>query len=118
MVHQPRTINVLRRGLIIYYSINFYQHQNFYDFYGESIVDSFFSSVQHVFTPTGSEMKIQGYFELKNYQQTKMTEIENTRGVWLTNVYVGKYFNQFVRGQIKEDILKRVIINGSSTASS
>ena len=117
MTDQPRTINVLRRGLIIYYSINFYQHQNVYDCYDESIVDSFFSSVQHVFTPTGSEIKIQCYFELKNYQQTKITEIENKRGVWLTNVYVGKYFNRFVRGQIKEDILKRVIYNGSTGSS-
>ena len=61
-------------------------------------------------------MKFQRYFELKNYQQTKITEIENTR-VWLTNVYVSKLFNRFVRGQTKEDILKRVIINGSTGSS-
>ena len=30
-------------------------------------------------------------------------------GGGLTNVYVGKYFNRFLRGQIKEDMLKRVI---------
>ena len=61
-------------------------------------------------------MKFQRYFELKNYQQTKIIEIENTR-VWLTNVYVSKLFNRFVRGQTKEDILKRVIINGSTGSS-
>ena len=61
-------------------------------------------------------MKFQRYFELKNYQQTKITEIENTR-VWLTNVYVSKLFNRFVRGQTKEDILKRVTINGSTGSS-
>lgn len=61
-------------------------------------------------------MKFQGYFELKNYQQTETTEIENT-SVWLAHVYVGKYFNPFVRAQIKEDILKRVIINGSTGSS-
>ena len=69
-----------------------------------------------VFTPTGSGMKFQGYFELKNYQLTEIVETENTR-VWLTNVYVGKYFNQFVRGQTKEDILKRLINNGSTGSS-
>ena len=31
---------------------------------------------------------MQGYFELKTYQQTEPVEIENTR-VWLTNVFVG-----------------------------
>ena len=55
-------------------------------------------------------MKTQRYFELKNYEQTKTAKIENVR-VWLTNVYGEKYFNRFVRGQIKEDILKTVIIN-------
>ena len=37
---------------------------------------------------TLSEMKIQGYFELKKYQKTEIAEMENTR-IWLTNVYVG-----------------------------
>ena len=100
-------MNIRKIGPIIYYSINFYQHNDFHD---ESIFDSFFHSVQQVFTPTGSEMKIQRYFELKNYEQTEIAKIENAR-VWLTNVYGEKYFNRFVRGQIKEDILKTVIIN-------
>ena len=103
-------MNIRKIGPIIYYSINFYQHKNFHDFHDESIFDSFFHSVQQVFTPTGSEMKIQRYFELKNYEQTEIAKIENAR-VWLTNVYGEKYFNRFVRGQIKEDILKTVIIN-------
>lgn len=76
----------------------------------------FFYSVEHVFTPTGSAMKIQGYFELKNYQQTEIAKIEN-RKVWLTSVYVGNYFNQFIRGQSKQDILKRVIINDITGSS-
>ena len=75
-----------------------------------------FYSVLHVFTPTGSGIKFQGYFELKNYQLTEIVETENTR-VWLPNVYVGKYFSQFVRGQTKEDILKRQINNGSTGSS-
>ena len=76
----------------------------------------FFHSVQQVFTPTGSEMKTQRYFELKNYEQTKTAKIENAR-VWLTNVYGEKYFNRFVRGQIKEDILKTVIINCTTVST-
>ena len=72
--------------------------------------------MQHVVTPTGSEMKIQGCFELKNYQETEIAQIENA-SVWLTNVYVRKYFNRFVSAQIKEDVLKRVIIDGSAGGS-
>ena len=55
---------------------------------------------------------MQGYFELK----TEPVELENTR-FWLTNVFVGKYFNKFIRNEMKKDILKRVIINGSARSS-
>ena len=61
-------------------------------------------------------MKFQGYFRLKNYQQIEIAEIENIR-VWLTNVHVAKHFNRFARGQIKEDILKRAIINDNTGGS-
>ena len=60
----------------------------------------------------GKEFKMQGYFELKNYQQTEIVELENTR-IWPTNVFVGRFFNELM----KKDILKRVIINGSTGSS-
>ena len=59
---------------------------------------------------------MQGYVEIKNYQQTEIVELENIR-VWLTNIFICKYFNDFVRGPMKEDILKRVIINGYAGSS-
>ena len=99
-LNQSHPRNVLRGGPIIYYWIKFYQHKNVYGFYDDSIVDSFFYSVQHVFIPTGCEFKIQGYFKIKNYQKTEIAKIENTR-VWLTNVYIGKYFNRFVRVRLQ-----------------
>ena len=34
-------LNVLKRGRITYYSINFEQHKNFYDFFNSSMVDVF-----------------------------------------------------------------------------
>ena len=55
---------------------------------------------------------MQGCFELKNYQQTEPVELENT-WVWLTNVFVGRYFNEFIKSEMRKDILKRVIINES-----
>ena len=89
IINQAHIMNIHGRGPIVCYLISFRQHKNFYDFYDESIVDSFFYSVQRSFTQSALEMKFQGYFEPKNYQQTKIAEIENTR-VWLTNVYVAK----------------------------
>ena len=60
-------VNILRWRPITYFSINFQQHNRFYDFYNESVVDSFFNSVKDLFTPAakGKEYKIQAYFELK-----------------------------------------------------
>ena len=113
-MNQQLEVNVLRRGPITYYSTNFHQYKNFYDFCDEKPVDSFFNSVKELFVSgRGKEFKMQGYFELKNYQQT---ELENTR-MWLKNVFIGRYFNEFIRSEMKKDILKKVIIN-SSTGSS
>ena len=56
---------------------------------------------------------MQGFIELINYQRTELIEPENTR-VWLTNVIVGRYFNEFIRDEMKIYILKRVIVNGST----
>ena len=80
-------LNVLRRDPVTYYSINFQQHKDFYNFYDEKIVDSFFDSIHKRLVPGGS-LKIQGYVELKNYQQTETAELENSM-VWLTDVFIG-----------------------------
>ena len=48
-MNQQLPVNILQRGPITYYSINFHQHKNFYDFYDEKIVDSFFNSVKELF---------------------------------------------------------------------
>ena len=103
----PLPVNILKRGPLIYYSINFYQLKKFYDFFDEKIVDSFFNPVKELFVPTANnkKLKVQDYFKLRNYQQTETVELENT-GVWLTNVYTGRYFNEFIRGEIKKGIWK------------
>ena len=66
-MNQQLPVNILRRGPVIYYSINFQQHKDFYDFYDEKTVDSFFNSLKEHFVPNEKvEFKMQGYFEIKN----------------------------------------------------
>ena len=116
-INQQLLVNIIRGGPITYYSINYQQHKNLYDFFDEAIVETFFNSVRNVFVTYGrDEFKMQGYAKIKNYQQTEIVELENIR-VWLTNVFISRYFNDFARGSMKEDILKRVIINGSTGRS-
>ena len=101
-------VNVLRRGPITYFSINFSQHESFYDFYNENVVNNFLNSVKDVF--------VLAYFELKNYQRTETVDLENTK-VWLTDVFTGRFLNDFIENSIEKEILKRVTINGSTGSS-
>ena len=79
-------------------------------FFDERIVDDFFDSVNERFIP-GGNFKMQGYVGLKKkYQRTETVEFENTR-VWLTNVYIGRYFNEYIRVEMERVILKRIIVN-------
>ena len=52
-------INILNRGPITHYPINFTQHKNFYDFFSSGIVDAFLDSVYEIYRPS-KENKIQG----------------------------------------------------------
>ena len=68
-INQQLPVNILRRGPITYYSINYQQHKNLYDFFDEKIVEVFFNSVRNFFVTDGrDEFKMQGYAEIKNYQ--------------------------------------------------
>ena len=57
-------------------------------------------------------MKIQASMKLINYQPAEIIQLEQeSRRIWMTDIYSCKFFNGFVRGQIKNDLMKRVIIN-------
>ena len=106
-------INILKRGSITYFSINFTQHKNFYDFLTSDIVDDFFQSVYEVYHPR--ENKIQAFFEIINQQRGEVI-LEDNRA-WLTNSFNTKDFNIFIRGDIENEIIKRIIVNGQSRIS-
>ena len=108
-------LNVLKRGSITHYSINFSQHKNFYDFYKSDVLDSFLNSVYKTFRPI-KDCKFHRYAEIVNQQRGQDTILEDTR-VWLTNSYNSKHFKEFVRGQIQDDITKRIISNDQTGSS-
>ena len=60
--------NVLKRGSITYYSINFNQHKRFYDFFTSRIADAFSDSICEIYRPT-KENKFQGCAEIINQQR-------------------------------------------------
>ena len=106
-------INILKRGSITYFSINFIQHTNFYDFFTSDIVDDFLQNVYEVYLP--QENKIHAFFKIINQQRGEVI-LEDNRA-WLTNSFNTKHFNTFIRGEIKNEIIKRIIVNGQSGSS-
>ena len=106
-------INILKRGSITYFSINFTQHKNFYDFFKSDVVDDFLQSVYESYHP--QKNKIKGFFEIINKQRGEAI-LEDNRA-WLTNLFITKHFNTFIRTEIKNKIIKRIIVNGQSGSS-
>ena len=64
--NQQLPINILKRGPIKYFSINYNQHKNFYNFFQEQIADDFLDSVYRRFVSSDTGYKLQGYAEIIN----------------------------------------------------
>ena len=59
--NQQLLLNISKRGVITYYSINYFQHKNFYDFSdAEKIVDNFFRTFERFFV-SNKKVKMYGY---------------------------------------------------------
>ena len=76
---------------------------------------TFLQGVYNRFNPA-DEYKFQGHAEIIHQQKGESVVSENAR-VWLTNVYTAKYLNPYIRGAIKNNILKRIVLNGETGSS-
>ena len=77
------------------------------------VVDDFLQSVYESYHP--QKNKIKGFFEIINKQRGEAI-LEDNRA-WLTNLFITKHFNTFIRTEIKNKIIKRIIVNGQSGSS-
>ena len=111
-MNQELPIDIFRQGPVKYFSINITQHKNCHDFSQESIVDDILEAVYNCFI-LDDRYKIQEYAEKIHQQQSESIASENTR-VWLTNFYTAKHFNPYNRSAMKNDILKKIIINAET----
>ena len=110
-------LNILRRGEIIDFSINFEQHQNHYNVFTSDIVPVFLDVAYRNFVPKiDVKYKFQGFFELLNWKGIQ-NETYPTPSSWFTKVYRFKTFNRLVRQELKEDMQNKVINNGYSGSS-
>ena len=73
--HLP--INVSKRSIITYYSINFSLYKNFYDFCdAQKAMNDFALAFEKDFSPK-NKVKNQASMELINYQPTDIIELES-----------------------------------------
>ena len=108
------SINVLKRAPIMYFSINYFLHSNFYNFFdAEKTINDFLVAVKQKFISTDN-IEVQGSVYLVNWQPAQSSviiELEDKR-IWLTDVYRCIFLKQFVKQKIKEDFIRRVMVNG------
>ena len=114
-MNQQLPVSVATRGPVTYFSINYNGHKKFNNFFQEDVVDDFLQGLYNCFNPN-DEYKFQGYAEIINKQKDESVVSEITR-VWPTNVYTAKYLNPYVRDAIKNDILKKIVLNGETGSS-
>ena len=83
------------------------------------MVDEFLGVVERKFKPLKNiEHKFQVYFEIVNQQRTlNNRDFLTDNRSWLTKVYTFKFFNKFVRNELKNEITKRIIISGLTGSS-
>ena len=77
------------------------------------VVDDFLQSVYESYHP--QKNKIQAFFEIIDQQRSEVI-LEDNRAC-LTNSFVTKHFDTFIRTEIKDEIIKRIIVNGQSGSS-
>ena len=86
------------------------QNKKLYNFYTEEIVDSFFDSIKKlIVSAKNGKFKMQEHTQIISVEPTEIVELENLRA-WVKKVYFDRYFNNVVRQNMKQDILKCVRI--------
>ena len=69
-----KPLNISKRSLIAYYSINYFLHKNHYDFYdAEKTVNDFIFSLENMFVSRG-KLSVQSSIELINYESAEKTD--------------------------------------------
>ena len=93
------------------------QLKNSYDFKDPvKLVEDFFGVVDIKFVTDGKkELIIKSTFAIQNYQLPP-EDINNVVGIydkriWSTQTYFGRFFNEFIKFSLINDIRKRIIVN-------
>ena len=108
---------------IIRFSIDYDVHRNSYDFADPvKLLEDFFEVVNINFRTDGrKELIVKSSFSILNYQPPP-EDMKNVRGLyderlWSTPTYNGNFFNDFIKFSLKNDIKKKITLNGRTGSS-
>ena len=109
-----KPINIINIPPIRKIEITFKEHSSFYDFIDSvAVVDSFLAQVKNLMQNYKNNVLLRAGFSIENVQQPLDNYSEplvQTR-YWSTKPFQTKSLNDFVLFKVREDILKRVLIN-------
>ena len=116
---EEKPLDILKLAALTIYSIEFRKHRNFFDFYNSELcVDDFLRNVRYRFK-AGSKKWFKCSFVIENIQTSLYPGLQPTlkSRYWSTATHDSIYFNDFIFYGLKQDILSRVVINGTSGSS-
>ena len=104
------------------YCINFLEHRSVYNFYYSQEVTSEFLTVfegNFILNADLRQSRFKSSFTIVNWQPAPRDGFAETTDsrIWQTKVYDGVYFNDLIKSNVANDILKKVIMNGLSGSS-
>ena len=109
---EDRPIIIKNNGTIKKFLIHFEKHKNSYDFENPiKLEEDFLALVDIKFITEGKqELKIKSSFTKVNYQPPP-EDINNVVGLynkrtWITQTYFGRFFNEYIRVSLTNDIKK------------
>ena len=116
---EDKPLEIIRTNNITKYEISVNKYSDYYNFKdAEQVVDDFLRNVCSRFKPKGKVLLKCGFL-IENIQQSvqeNLIPIINTR-YWTTELFKATYFNDYIFHTLRENILKRVIVNGMSGSS-
>ena len=105
--------------MLVIYQIEYKKYKNLYSFYNsEKCVDEFLQNIKYRFHAT-TKKRFKCSFIIENRQNSIRNDLQpllNTR-YWTTETYDSIYFSDFIFYSLKNDILKRVLVNQLSGSS-
>ena len=105
--------------MLVIYQIEYKKYKNLYSFYNsEKCADEFLQNIKYRFHAT-TKKRFKCSFIIENTQNSIRNDLQpllNTR-YWTTETYDSIYFSDFIFYSLKNDILKRVLVNQLSGSS-